>query len=91
MESDYTRKHKEATKHLQEAEEFAKWAKQDRKSRVPQLKDDQRNQLKEYLQLVEQHSINMMIHPSRGKDGNCNGCPVLAPVRNALNAKPAYA
>jgi hypothetical protein len=94
MVSDSNRQQEEAKKHLQEAHEFAKWSKNDRESRLPKLTDEQRNQVKEYLALVEQHSIKKIaeshdFHKNGSvsdEDSNCRGCPILNIVRKTVDS-----
>lgn len=73
MVDDTARRHQDALARLREAEEFAKWSKQDREKRLPPLTPEQREQMREYLKIVQQHGL------SKGfEDTNqCVGCPVM--------------
>jgi hypothetical protein len=57
-----TNTHEEATQHLKESRQFAAWASEDRRKRVPELTDQQRQQLQDYLALMA--SANKEVYPS---------------------------
>lgn len=59
---------KSARKYLQESKDFAKFASEDRKRRAPQLTDEQREQLQNYLLLVAQQPQNKDVYPHELKD-----------------------
>lgn len=98
--SDSNRQQEEAIKHLQEARNFAEWSKKDREARLPKLTEEQRQQLKEYLELIEQHSIRkttndmltnyenvkMRGHPSTDDNVECVGCPVIGSFQRAVKS-----
>lgn len=95
---DQRRMHSEGMGHLQEARQFAKWSDQDRKSRLPELTDEQREQLHAYLKLVQRHGLNKAFsqdkHQDRqsrdeNDDSGCGGrgCPVFADGRDRDTGK----
>lgn len=43
--------HEVGVKHLQEARSFAVWAQEDRESKMPELNEEQKEQLRRYLSL----------------------------------------
>jgi hypothetical protein len=55
MVNDTARRHQDALSRLREAEEYAKWSKKDREERLPPLTPEQREQMREYLKIVDQH------------------------------------
>lgn len=76
MVSDHQRKQEEGLERLREAGEFAEWSRKDRESRVPPLTAEEREQLRDYLRLVERHGMHMVaarhdisVH-SRHRSGN---------------------
>lgn len=58
-----TNTHEEATQHLKESRKFAVWASEDRKKRAPELTDQQRQQLQNYLALMA--TTNKEVYPSK--------------------------
>mmetsp|Transcript_24152 Transcript_24152/g.34584 ORF Transcript_24152/g.34584 Transcript_24152/m.34584 type:complete len:105 (-) Transcript_24152:1338-1652(-) len=52
------RTHVEAKQSLTNAKKFAQWADEDRSKRLPKLTDEQRKQLKEYLDLVAEKQFD---------------------------------
>lgn len=72
MVDDSTRKHREGLEHLKKAKEFAEWSRKDREKRLPPLTQEQASQMKQYLQMVEEHGI------SKISEGACEGCPVIS-------------
>lgn len=73
MVDDSSRRHKDGLERLKEAKEFAKWSKKDREERLPPLTPEQREQMRNYLHLVEQHGLNKGFDDAQG----CVGCPVM--------------
>jgi hypothetical protein len=73
MVDDSTRLHKDGLERLREAEEFAKWSKKDREARLPPLSPEQREQMRNYLQIVEQHGLSKGFEDTK----QCVGCPVM--------------
>jgi hypothetical protein len=69
------RDQRDGLKHLQEAKEFAEWSKKDREARLPKLTPEQREQMREYLKIVQQHGLTKGMEGAENHD--CNGCPVL--------------
>jgi hypothetical protein len=69
------RDQRDGLKHLQEAKEFAEWSKKDREARLPKLTPEQREQMREYLKIVQQHGLTKGMEGAENND--CNGCPVL--------------
>jgi hypothetical protein len=55
MVRDADRQHEQGRQHLQEAHQFAAWSAQDRQQRLPPLTAEQRQQVHDYLLLLEQH------------------------------------
>ena len=45
--------------HLREAKEFSEWSKKDRESRLPQLTKEQREQMRQYLKLVDKNGLEL--------------------------------
>lgn len=74
MVGDSQRQHQEGLERLKEAKEFAAWSKADREARLPKLTNEQREQMREYLQLVEHHGITKASHMSARE---CEGCPIM--------------
>lgn len=58
MVDDTSRQHAIALSQLREAEEYAKWSKKDRESRLPPLTPEQREQMREFLKIVDQHGLS---------------------------------
>jgi hypothetical protein len=75
MVNDAERKHHQGMSHLHEAHNYAEWSRQDRESRIPPLTVEQRQQMRNYLHLVEQHGIKRGFEDINGKE--CIGCPVM--------------
>ena len=44
---------------LREAKEFSEWSKNDRESRLPQLTKEQREQMRQYLKIVDKHGLEL--------------------------------
>lgn len=82
MVEDFKRVHLDGVERLQEAKEFSEWSKKDREKRLPKLTPEQREQLHEYLKIVQQHGI----HQAYSDDADCSvsKCPVLKNTKNAL-------
>ena len=59
---------------LREARQFAEWSKKDREARLPKITDEQREQLRNYLQLVEQHGVKKALQNAE----DCVGCPIFS-------------
>lgn len=72
---DSKRQHVEGLERLKEAREFAEWSRKDKEARLPELTDEQREQMRQYLQLVGKHGVTQA-----ASNEDCVGCPV---VRNA--------
>ncbi|GKY95093.1 hypothetical protein MPSEU_000473300 [Mayamaea pseudoterrestris] len=82
--NDSDRQQREGLERLQEARQFAKWSKNDRESRLPQLTAEQRQQMKSYLEIVEQHGLAKAFDNANGRRCEGEGCPVLARARRAV-------
>jgi hypothetical protein len=94
--SDSDKQQQERLGHLQEAGEFAEWSRRDRESRLPPLTDEQREQMQQYLRLVEQHGLRKVVGHRRRTSGDgsnggavaddddddddCVGCPAFRHV-----------
>src|SRR6476620_3452314 len=89
--NDSDRQQREGLERLQEARQFAAWSKNDRESRLPQLSTEQRMQMRNYLQLVEEHGLAKSFDHPNGSGNGCEGegCPVLARARRAVAAVTA--
>jgi hypothetical protein len=57
MVDDTARQHQIALSQLREAEEYAKWSKKDREERLPPLTPEQREQMREFLKIVDEHGL----------------------------------
>jgi len=81
---DTDRQHREGVERLKEAKEFAEWSRKDRESRLPKLTAEQKDQMRNYLRIVEDHGLAKAFEDPTGK-GDCEGggCPVLASARKA--------
>ena len=79
MVEDAERRQQNGLERLREAREFAEWSKKDREARLPKLTDEQREQMRQYLQIVEQHGVSKAIENAK----QCVGCPVLAQAQEA--------
>jgi hypothetical protein len=55
--SNVDRKNQEGLSRLKEAKEYAEWSRNDRESKVPPLTIEQREQLRNYLSIVEEHGL----------------------------------
>lgn len=86
--SDTKRQQLDGVERLREAREFAEWSRKDREARFPKLNPEQREQMRQYLQLVEQHGLRKSFEATRGEisDADCVGCPVLGQARKAAAA-----
>jgi len=61
---------------LKEAREYAHQAAVEREKHMPELTEEQEEQMKRYLKLVNQHGMNKL---SQIQDDNeCKGCPLLS-------------
>ena len=81
---DSDRQQRDGLERLQEAREFAEWSKQDRESRLPKLTDEQREQMRSYLQIVEEHGLARAFDKPDGSQCEGSGCPVLLRARKAV-------
>lgn len=75
--ADNERQEREGYARLEEARSFAKWSKQDRESRLPELTREQEQQMVEYLRLVEAHGWNKSLEMAGKQKNGCIGCPFL--------------
>jgi uncharacterized protein YfaT (DUF1175 family) len=75
MVGDASRKHQEGIEHLRKAKDYAAWSKQDREAQLPPLTEEQQEQLRNYLQLVEQHGMKRSFQEAM-TDKDCAGCPI---------------
>ena len=81
--SDANAKHMKNMEHLQEANAYAQWSEQDRLSKLPSITPEQRQQIQQYLSIIEQHGYSKSVaaherQQQKGDDGNSNDkCPVL--------------
>lgn len=87
---DSKRQEQKGIEHLREAREFAAWSKKDRESRLPQLTEEQREQMRQYLLIVERHGMSKAFaaHAQGGGsegDKDCPGCPVLNQARRVAS------
>ena len=75
--------------HLKEANRYAQWSEQDRLSKLPTITPEQRQQIHDYLSIVQQHGLSKSIAAQEqsndgGDVGNTNDvttnstCPVLS-------------
>jgi hypothetical protein len=98
--SDSDKQQQERLGHLREAGEFAEWSRRDRESRLPPLTDEQREQMQQYLRLVEQHGLRKVVEHRRRASGDgsnggavgddddddCVGCPAFRQVTRKSSA-----
>jgi len=90
---DHQRKEKEGLDRLAEAREFAKWSKKDRESRLPPLTEEQKEQMRNYLKIVERHGLSQAfqnpngIRGNGGTDEDCIGCPIVMSRRRGATPK----
>lgn len=70
---------------LREAKEFSEWSKKDRESRLPPLTDEQREQMRQYLLLVNSHGLRMALADASNNRIDCPGCPVLDQARRQVS------
>jgi hypothetical protein len=61
MVRDANKKHEDGIHHLQEANEFALWSENDRRQRLPAITAEQREQIQQYLAIVQQHALHESI------------------------------
>jgi hypothetical protein len=89
MVDDSTRKHQEGLERLRQAREFAEWSRRDREARLPPLTVEQAEQMRHYLQIVEQHGFSKSLELAAAANGgkqsmdDCVGCPVAGLVNTA--------
>jgi hypothetical protein len=87
MVDDSTRKHQEGLERLRQAREFAEWSRRDREARLPPLTVEQAEQMRHYLQIVEQHglskSLELAANGGQPSMDDCVGCPVAGLVKTA--------
>lgn len=99
--NDSDKQQQERLGHLREAGEFAEWSRRDRESRLPPLTDEQREQMQQYLRLVEQHGLRRIAEHRRRASGDgsndgadvddddCVGCPAFRHVtRKSTKVSP---
>ena len=55
--SDTNAKHIQNMEHLHEANRYAQWSEQDRRSKLPPITEEQRQQIYDYLSVVQQHGL----------------------------------
>jgi hypothetical protein len=68
-------------KHLEEANEYARWSERDRASKLPTITEEQRQQIRQYLLLVQEHGFTKSFAATNGNEafsGNSSNCPILA-------------
>jgi hypothetical protein len=70
------RRHRDGLQNLKEAREWAEWSAKDREKRLPKLTQQQEEQLKNYLKIVEQHGVNKAPLMSNGTEV-CRDCPIF--------------
>lgn len=70
--------------HLREANAYAQWSEQDRLSKLPPITPEQRQQIKQYLSIIEQHGFtkSFAAHEQTQQESEANlnkshKCPVL--------------
>jgi hypothetical protein len=61
MVRDANKKHEDGIHHLQEANEFALWSENDRRQRLPAITAEQREQIQQYLAIIQQHALHESI------------------------------
>jgi hypothetical protein len=61
MVRDANKKHEDGIHHLQEANEFALWSENDRRKRLPAITAEQREQIQQYLAILQQHALHESI------------------------------
>jgi hypothetical protein len=61
MVRDANKKHEDGIHHLQEANEFAVWSENDRRQRLPAITAEQREQIQQYLAIIQQHALHESI------------------------------
>ena len=86
--SDANSKHKESIGHLQEANTYAKWSEEDRLSKLPTITPEQRQQIHQYLSIIQQHGMSKTMASQQGRskeDISDPKCPVL-PTNNKATA-----
>ena len=80
MVEDAQRKHLDSLERLREAREFAEWSKKDREARLPELTDEQREQMQQYLRVVNQHGMSSFFEESK----ECVNCPVTVTAKKLI-------
>lgn len=79
------RTQREGMERLREAKEFSEWSKKDRESRLPPLTDEQREQMRQYLLIVQSHGLKMALADASDNKTDCPGCPVLDQARRQVS------
>lgn len=86
--SDANSKQKESIGHLREANIYAKWSEEDRQSKLPTITPEQRQQIHQYLSIIQQHGLSKSMTSQQGnsqEDISNPKCPVL-PTNNKATA-----
>jgi hypothetical protein len=80
MVRDANKKHEDGIHHLQEANEFALWSENDRRKRLPAITAEQREQIQQYLAIIQQHALHESIQTAM-KDSTVR--PNTTPVQSS--------
>lgn len=73
---DSNRSHKDGVERLKEAKDYSIWSRKDREKRLPELTDEQRDQMREYLKLIQMHGLNKTAEFANNEK-ECEGCPIF--------------
>ena len=82
--SDANAKHVKNMEHLHEANKFAQWSEQDRLSKLPSITPEQRQQIHQYLSIVQQHGLSKSVAQAQEQEGSNENvttnaqCPILS-------------
>lgn len=90
--NDTKRQQQDGMERLQEAKEFAEWSKNDRERRMQTLTPEQKDQMKNYLKLVQEHGFSQMQHGQECTDaeGDPRRCPVLNQAKELLGIDTSF-
>lgn len=89
--SDTNAKHIKNMEHLHEANRYAQWSEQDRRSKLPPITEEQRQQIYEYLSMVQQHGLTKSLaaataQASAEEDSTTSPqCPVVTSTHHYHN------
>ena len=74
------RQHQDGLERLRQGREFAEWSRKDQEARLPKLTDEQQEQMRQYLRLVNQHGLSKILQDCKeGED-----CPATGTAKKQI-------